>query len=518
MGNVTVLCVDKTGTLTRNLLTVQQVIPLGGRDDAAAKELLAQYVGGLHSQNKTAGAIGVFAGSPALSRAVTYEMAFSSARKWSGLTFAESTGTPDDDNPGCRTLLLGSPEILFGQEEAGVLAQATDFTRQGLRVVALAGTEETLPFDDADAKIENPKPKIPLALVVIRDEIRPDINETLRAFDEQGVRVKVISGDNAETVEAIATRSGLRVGRVVTERELADLAPAAFDAAVREANLFARITPDTKRKIVAALTAQGEYVAMVGDGVNDVPAIKMARLGVAMNDGAQITKDVSEIVLLQNTMSTLPRALQEGQTITQKIYTSAKLYLAKNVITIFAILFAGFVNLPFPGEPRMISWIATITVGLPCMFLAFGLLKPAYTRSFLGNVLGYSVLVGAIGAVVVVVAYIVSHGTTQDLRHARTVFALANLHYAIHVFWDVHDVSVFSLVGMRKHPRETLAGLGLLIVGFAAPPLLPGIFSAMPPAPEQWLLIVLLPLAGSYALRNFTYGPFMRAMVKTLRS
>jgi cation-transporting ATPase E len=282
--------------------------------------------------------------------------------------------------------------------------------------------------------------------------------------------------------------------------------------------LFARITPDTKRRIVSTLAQQGEYVAMVGDGVNDVPALKQAKLGIAMNDGAQIAKDVSDLVLLQNTMSTLPRALQEGQTITQKIYASAKLYLAKNVITIIAILFAGYVGLPFPGEPRLISWVATITVGLPCALLAFGLIRPTYTARFLDNVLGYSLLVGSIGAVVLVAIYLLSNYLSHDMVQARAAFALANLHYAIHVYWDVHDVSVFSPTSMRKHPRELWLGVALLVVGIAVPVLLPDVFSAKMLTLPLWLLIIVLPLIGSYIMRNFVYGPFMRTMAQALRT
>ena len=358
----------------------------------------------------------------------------------------------------------------------------------------------------------------PLALVVIRDEIRADIQETLRAFEQQGVHVKVISGDNAETVQAIARQSGLKGDKVVTEHELTQLDNNAFDSLVAEADLFARITPETKQRIVAALSGRGEYVAMVGDGVNDVPAIKQARLGIAMNDGAQITKDVSALVLLENTMSTLPQALSEGRRITQKILTSAKLYLAKNVVTIFAILFAGFVGLPFPGEPRQISWVASITVGVPCTLLAFGLLTPAYTRSFLSGVLGYSVLVGAIGSVVVVIAYIGSNYIFYDPQQARTVFAFANLHYAIHIFWDTHGVSVFSLSSMRKHARETLTGFALLVVGFVGPVIVPGLFSSRVPDLAEWVLILLLPLLGVLVLRSIIYGASTRHMVNVLKA
>ncbi len=317
---------------------------------------------------------------------------------------------------------------------------------------------------------------------------------------------------------AIARQAGLHGDKVVSEHELTGLDDGAFGKAVGEADLFARITPDTKSRIVSALTAKGEYVAMVGDGVNDVPAIKQSRLGVAMNDGAQITKDVAALVLLENTMSTLPAALDEGRRITQKILASAKLYLAKNWVTIFAILFAGFVGLPFPGEPRLVSWVASITVGVPCALLAFGLLRPALTRDFIDDVLGYTLLVGLIGSVVVVLVYILSFPLTGNVQQARTAFALANLHYAMHVFWDAHDVSVFSPSSWRAHPREALAGLVLLGVGFFGPLVETHLFNSAVPGPLQWALIVALPLAGSLALDRIIHGDLARTVVHTLQA
>ncbi len=545
MGNVTVLCADKTGTLTQNLLTVQQVIALDGHSDDEVRYALAEFVGGLHSQNNTAGAIAIWAGAgraapvgadpvgaggnakdaDSLSygtawfdapgagsgRPVIAEVPFSSTRKWSALTF-------DCGGGNCETAILGSPEILFDRSQSSALAKAGEFTRQGLRVVAFMRTPERLPSDETAYALHALSARDPVALIVIRDEIRSDIRDTLRAFDRQGVRVKVISGDNAETVQAVARQAGMRGDQVVTERELVEMNDRAFEDAVAEADLFARITPETKSRIVAALTNRGEYVAMVGDGVNDVPAIKQARLGIAMNEGAQITKDVAALVLLQNTLSILPRALGEGQLIIQKILASAKLYLAKNVVTIFAILFAGFVGLPFPGEPRQISWVATITVGIPCTLLAFGLLRPAFTRGFMGGVLGYSVLVGLIGAVAVVLVYIISYLFSGNVQQARTVFAFASLHYAMHVFWDVHDVSVFSPPSMRAHPREAATGLLLLVVGFVGPIIVPGLFSSRTPSLVEWMLIAVLPLAGSLALYRITHGTLVRTVVRTLEA
>lgn len=512
MGNVTVLCTDKTGTLTQNRLTVQEVVPLGDYSLAGALDALAQYAVSVAAQNKTAGAIADRAGQPRRKPVVVAEIPFSSARKWGAVTLREPDPACDDP----RTLVLGSPELILDPQHprAGAIqARVREFTGQSLRVVALV--EAPGQVDAGLAQL--PDKREPVALVVLRDEIRPDITDTMSQFERLGVRIKVISGDSADTVRAIAQRAGVKNLTVITEQELARLSGAAFDTAARTHGLFARITPETKQRIVASLMKQGEYVAMVGDGVNDVPAIKQARMGVAMNDGAQITKDVSELVLLNNSMSTLPRALQEGQRITQKIYASSRLYLAKNVITILAFLFIGYVALPFPAEPRQISWIATMTVSLPCALLAFGLLKPGYTFRFTREVLAYSVLVGFVGGVVFTAAYIIEYALTRDLAAARMAFTMVNLHFSMHVFWDVHDVSIFNLDTMRKRPREFLAGLGFLGVGVAVPQIVPQVFNAAPLTPSGWLLALLLPLAGALVMRAAVYGPFTRAMLRALR-
>ncbi len=511
MGNVTVLCTDKTGTLTQNKLTVQEVVPLGDYALAGAQERLAHYAVSVAAQNKTAGAIAEFVGQPRHRPMVVGEIPFSSARKWGAVTLRDADPARDDP----RTLVLGSPELALDPQHPrtdAIQAQVRAFTAQSLRVVALV--EAMGAIQPGDSRL--PQGREPVALVVLRDEIRPDIADTMSQFEQLGVRIKVISGDSADTVRAIAERSGVKNLTAITEQELSKLTGAAFDTAARTHGLFARITPETKQRIVASLIKQGEYVAMVGDGVNDVPAIKQARMGVAMNDGAQITKDVSELVLLNNSMSTLPRALQEGQRITQKIYASSRLYLSKNVITILAFLFIGYVTLPFPAEPRQISWIATMTVSLPCTLLAFGLLKPGYTFRFTREVLAYSVLVGFVGAVVFTAAYVCEYALAGEAA-ARAAFTMTNLHFSMHVFWDVHDVSIFNLDTIRKRPREFLVGLGLLGVGVAVPQIVPQVFNAVPLTPSGWLIALVLPLAGALVMRAAVYGPFTRAMLRTLR-
>ena len=503
LGNLSVLCSDKTGTLTRNRLVVERVEVLEGAE-SAVRERLAAFAAAATTPNKTLRAIQAHAGTPPAPRPVLAEVAFSSARKWSGIVLG------GDAAP--ESLVLGSPDTLLDPRDpahAAALARVEALAREGARVVVLARTPGGL--GDGHTR---PAPLVAVALVAIQDEIRPDIAETIRALTAHGVEVKVISGDHPQTVASVAARAGIPTAPVITEAELTRLNGAAFDQAARETVIFARITPETKKLIIAALARHGCYVAMVGDGINDVPALKQARLGVAMNDGAQIAKDVSDLVLLENTLSTLPVALAEGNAITQKIYTSARLYLARNGMTVLAIVLAGFAGLPFPAEPRQISWNATIGVVIPCMLLAFDVVRPAYMRSFARGVLGYSAVAALVGAVVVVAAAVLADVGGADIARVRTVFALTNLHFALHVFLDATGVSVFSPASVRRRPGVTALGLGLLIVGAGVPTLWPGVFNAAPLSAADWLLVLGLPFLGRLLLR--VYGPFVRGWERAI--
>lgn len=536
MGNVTTVCVDKTGTLTQNRLTLTEIVPLGGLSEKQAAGALALYTAAVAARNNTAGAIAARVGEPDVPPRALAERPFSSARKW-GAVAVEGAGelalalSARDDRV---VVVVGAPDVLLDpalESNRAILGRVAGFTEDGLRVVAAIAA----PGDDIDAVMHDQRLGRPVALAVIRDEIRPDIVDTMKAFGQAGVRVKVISGDNPDTVRAIAGRAGLPNDTVITERELGDMTPPQFDAAARDGSLFARITPETKRRLVNSLAGHGEYVAMVGDGVNDVPALKASRLAIAMNDGAQIARDVSELVLLKNTMSALPRALTEGQDIIQKVMASARLYLAKNVLTILAILFAGFVSLPFPADPRQISWITTVTVGMPCLALAFGWLRPNYVGGFTRGVLGYCAGVGVIGAVVCVAAYIISAELGDPLRATRTVFALTNLHYAIHVMLDTMGVNIFSARSIRRRKREVVAGAILLITGLGFPflllvlglalfgvpppeePLVANIFNVALLTVEQWALVIVLPVVGALAMRQLLYGSYARRIFRALQ-
>ncbi len=516
MGHLTVLCVDKTGTLTENRLAVRAALPLNGASAERVRQCLADYAFHASSQNNTAAALAQFAGPSSALRAVLAEVPFNSTRKWGAVSLASSAV---HDAP--TTVIVGAPEVVLPRDSAD-RQRIAQLAGEGLRVMALAVAPAPLQLNgtstaDASLVLDAVAPdRQGLALLTIEDRPRPDIADTIAAFQRLGVRIVIISGDHEATVRAVAARAGLPVQAVVNGPALAGMSQPEFDALVRRVDLFARVTPDIKRSIVASLRRRGDYVGMVGDGVNDVPALKEARLGIAMNDGAQIARDVSDLVLLDNALSTLPRALEEGQRITQRVYAACRIYMAKNAATVLAILFAALAGLPFPIEPRQMSWLTTLIVGIPCTALAFNFIRPMYTRSFVRGVLWRALVGGLIAALAATLPYLLSYAVMPDVRAARTVFIVSAMHISAHLVWDALGVSVFNPNSLRKRWRVFVFGLALLGVGVAGVPLLPAFLDAAPLTAWQWVMAVVFPLAGALALRNWTRSLFVRRLAALL--
>lgn len=516
MGHLTVLCVDKTGTLTENRLAVQAMLPLNGASPDAAREWLAHYAANASSQNNTTLALARFAGAVSDPRAIIAEVPFNSTRKWGAIALA---GRDAQDAP-CA-VIVGAPEVVLPAHasDPAVWQRVAQLAGDGLRVMALAVQPAAWPasLNGASPGLDAIAPgRRALALLAIEDRPRADIAATVAAFQRLGVRIVVISGDHEATVRAVAARAGLPAGEVIGGPALAEMNQAEFDATVRRVNLFARVTPDVKRSIVASLRRRGDYVAMVGDGVNDVPALKEARLGIAMNDGAQIARDVSDLVLLDNALSTLPRALEEGQRITQRVYAACRIYMAKNAATVLAILFAALAGLPFPIEPRQMSWLTTLIVGIPCTALAFNLIRPMHTRSFVRGVLWRALLSGTIAALAAVAPYLLSYAITPDARAARTVFIVSAMHISAHLVWDALGVSLFSPQSLRKRWPAFVFGLALLALGVAGVPFLPAFLETAPLAAWQWASAIVIPLAGALALRHWPRSRFARRLAALL--
>jgi cation-transporting ATPase E len=362
LAAVDTICVDKTGTLTAGELRLSGVEFAAGTDPAAAQAALACFAASAGDRNRTLETIAER--FPGEAGRVSAEVPFSSEWKWSGIALANSSG-------GGSAYVMGAPDVLA---EAGALELPPDLagkleqeTAAGRRVVAFGESHEALPADPA----ATPPPRLaPLALVVLEETLRPDAAETIAVMREQEVDLKLISGDARATVTAVAYAVGIpREAGVVEGSELPDDSEEL--AAVALANtIFCRIKPEQKKALVAALVAAGRYVAMIGDGVNDVPALKQARMAVAMGSGTQVTKGVADVVLLKDEFSRLPEAVGEGRRIARNIHRLGRLYLTKTVYAAALILLVAVPGFAFPFLPRHLTLAAFLTIGIPSFVLA----------------------------------------------------------------------------------------------------------------------------------------------------
>src|SRR5712691_8140515 len=356
LSDVTVLCCDKTGTLTANRLYVHVVQPLGISEDQL-HALLGAYAASVSSSNTTTTAMAQ--AYPAQAQPVSTEVPFSSAIKWSALTFANTQ----------KSFVLGAPELLQPALKPGSNQgdQVTAWTEQGLRVLLFACYDEAVDLHSAGGQPHLQPGLIPLGFVSLGDVLRPKTRETLTAFSNAGVQLKIISGDNPHTVVALAKQVGLAPDlKYVSGLDLSEMEPTEFAQVVRETTVFGRITPQQKERLVQELRAQRAYVAMVGDGINDVLALKRANVGIAMHSGSQFTRSTADIVLLDDSFAALPPAVQEGQRVINGMQDILKLFLARVVyVTLLILLIPGF-----PFTPRQSSLISLLTVGIPTVALA----------------------------------------------------------------------------------------------------------------------------------------------------
>ncbi|MCD6014993.1 MAG: family P-type ATPase [Solirubrobacterales bacterium] len=357
LAAVDTICVDKTGTLTDGSLELVKVEVADPAGPAAAERALAAFAASAGERNRTLETIAER--YPGRAERVSAEVPFSSQWKWSGLTMNGSS------------YVLGAPDVLVGAGALslpGALEHAVkEHTAAGRRVVAFAETRAPLPTDPA---AQAPPRLEPRALVVLEETLRPDAAETIEFMREQQVDLKLISGDARETVTAVAQAVGVpHDAEVVEGPQLPDDRGGLAEAAERH-TVFCRITPEQKKALVAALAERGRFTAMIGDGVNDVPALKRARLAVAMGSGSQITKGIADIVLLRDQFSMLPRAVAEGRRIARNIHRLGRLYLTKSVYAGFLIVAAAIFGFTFPFLPRQLTVAAFLTIGVPSFVLA----------------------------------------------------------------------------------------------------------------------------------------------------
>ena len=524
MNSVRILCTDKTGTLTQNKLVVKSIVPLGDTDEDSLRELIALYTNLMGSQNSSAKAMATFTDNPRSQSKLMSEVPFSSSRKWGAI--AIDIGT---------TIMVGAPEILFTSLETQ--EQAKQFGRQGLRAIAVVTSEDS--FDASEKNPALPTNRRDRGIVLLEDSLRPDVIETIAELQNKNIRLKVISGDSVETVASIARQSGIAVpdDAVFTQKTLEGMDSSTFSRAASSGTVFGRITPDMKRRLISAMVKRGGYVGMVGDGVNDVPAFKEAQLAIAMNDGAQISKDVADIVLLDNNLSALPQAFTAGDEIKQKILSSALLYLTKNIMVILTISFAGFVQLPFPVEPRHMTMLTMAVVGLPTIWIAFGWLKPRRLENFLRDVLGYSAIAGIFGAISMTIGYIFSYyisgwallripnsitvldsDTFQSIAkgQAQFVSTIIGCVFCLLVFWTLTNISVWKVQTFAKNSTAAILGFVSVALSIILMLLFPKFFQVEVPDQFGWAMIIFLPTSGYYLLRMLQSSKLFRHLPRYL--
>ena len=464
LARVDVLCTDKTGTLTKPGMRLSATELLDGQPATRISEVLAAVTAADEDPNPTVRAIAAgCVKDPGW--AVRARVPFSSARKWSGVSFT-----------GHGTWLLGAPSVVGGDLPAGVAASVTRHEAEGERVLLLASTPASLNGNQVPAGAE------PAALLMLTEELREEASQTVRYLAGQGVTVKVLSGDSPRAVAAIAQRAGIpAAGDPVDASGLTDEQMA---AAIETAGVFGRVRPGQKLAAVKALQAAGHGVAMIGDGVNDVQALKQADLGIAMGSGSDASRSVARVVLLDGTFAAIPQLLDEARRVIANIERVAGLFVTKTVYAALIAVVVGAAAIPFPFYPRHLTVVSTLAIGVPGFFLALAAGAPRARPGFTRRVLGFTILTGTAAAAAALASYALARAADDvSPGAARTAAMLALLAVSL---W------VLGIVAGRAAWRLALVtAMAACLVPLLALPLARAIFAVqLPPAG------VLLQVAG----------------------
>jgi len=442
LARVDVICLDKTGTLTEGKIIFDELVVFETALRERAEQVLTAFA--VEPNSPTLQALhDAFATRPMAN--LTYTVPFSSARKWSAISANEN-----------EHWIMGAPEMVLADVDNDVHKRADAIAGSGKRVLVLlqAGTTpstERLPNDMR-----------PVGLIVLAEKIRDDAKETLGYFAAQGVALIVISGDSPRTVGAIAREVGLDVGEPIDARTLpSDTKELA--AMLEKHSAFGRVSPDQKRAIVKALQSTGHVVAMTGDGVNDALALKDADIGIAMGGGAQATKAIAELVLLDNKFSQMPHVLAEGRRVIANIERVANLFVIKNAYSLFLALAVTVAALPYPFLPRHLSVLSALTIGIPAFFLSLAPNNQRYVPGFLRRVLSFAVPTGVVIAVLIFASYLTVSSAGGSPQLASTVVSSVVMVVGVWV--------LFCLARPLRHWKVALiVGLSATFVGLVSIP------------------------------------------------
>jgi len=422
LASAEIVCLDKTGTLTESALRVDHVLPAPGVDERFFSESLGRYASSSPVKNATL--VAIAEEFPAGAETPTGYVPFSSRRRWSAVRV------------GAVGYVLGAPELF----DLGPLAEhAARQQQSGRRVVALGTTGTSFERLDLEANPDQPPPSdlVALGIVVLMERLRPEARRTVEFFLREGVALKVISGDAPQTVAAIADDAGIpQEGPPLDGRELPD-DPAEVRRAVLSTSVIGRISPDGKQRVVEALRDAGHYVAMVGDGVNDVPALKAARLAIAQGSGSQMAKSVADIVLVRGEFGVVPHMVAEGRKVLRNLQRVTKLFVTKSAFAVVLILTAGLVPEDYPVLPRHLTLAAMLTIGIPAFFLALAPSSGAWrTPKFLREVARFAIPAGTAAGLGVVSSYLFALNVL-DMQTAKaqtvsvTVLVLVGLYLVV---------------------------------------------------------------------------------------
>jgi cation-transporting ATPase E len=450
LARVDVLCVDKTGTLTEGDISFGRLELAGGTSSGEVAEQALAALAADDAANATLAAIGRAFPEPS-GWARTGSVPFSSERKWSAAAF-----------DGRGTWVLGAPEMVRpgAGEQDETTARAAALASAGCRTLLLAHTPAPPDGDRLPEGLE------PVSLVVLDEALRPDAAGTIRYFGEQGVAVKVISGDNPRTVGAVARGAGVPGAEDPVDARLLGTGRSGGDGpatpslaeAVEERSVFGRVVPDQKVAMVAALQSAGHVVAMTGDGVNDALALKGADIGIAMGTGAAATRSVAQLVLLDDQFSVMPRVVAEGRRVIANIERVAALFLSKNVSSLVLSVCVAVAGWPYPFLPRQITLVSQLAIGLPGFFLALAPNTRRFEPGFVARVLRFAVPAGTLSAIAVLTGYGIARAEHLAADQARTAATMVFLVVSLWIF----VIQARPLRAWKAALVAVMAGLALL--------------------------------------------------------
>lgn len=485
LAAVDTICVDKTGTLTDGKLRLLGIEVAEETDADEATAALGRFAASAGDRNRTLETVAE--AFPATPGRVSGEVPFSSKWKWSGLRL------------GGVSYVLGAPDILAESGALtlppGLVRKLEEETAAGRRVVAFAQSGEALPDDPA----HTPPPRLtPVALVVLEETLRADAAETIASMREGNVDLKLISGDARATVTAVAYAVGVPADAGVIEGSELPEDPEGLAAAALSNTIFCRIAPEQKKALVEALRASGRYTAMIGDGVNDVPALKQARLAVAMGSGTQVTKGVADVVLLKDEFARLPEAVSEGRRIARNIHRLGRLYLTKSVYAAALILLVAVPGFAFPFLPRHLTLAAFLTIGIPSFVLALAPSDgPLYRGRLLRALAAFAVPAGlatALGSILCF--FLVDTVFGGSLEAGRTAATTTLIVLGLAFVLLLERGPGREHIAIQSYMLAMVAGLGALFALILAAAPVRDFFEMTLLTASQWFLALLCSAVG----------------------